>query len=186
MIINTTITIVQLHSDLLKTSLNSFWNIKWHCLIHIKSCFSMFISLKNTLKIISVLSVVLLATFFLNPSVALASGFYSTCFNLKLDINENHANLTATCLNTNGQKVDSQLDLNKYIANHNGRIVWSPGEGGFVKTSAYNETSLEDKAVLFVSYPERDDGSLDRYGDEIDLNDYISNRNGVLVPDPLK
>jgi len=134
-------------------------------------------SLKNIFKIISVLSLVLLTTFFIKPDVALAANFDKTCSNLKLDGDKTHLYLTAICVKTNGEKAASRLEISKYIANHNGQLSWSPGKGGFLKTCVdirLNEDySLSARCVgepqPFISF--------------FALKDYISNQNGVLTPD---
>lgn len=175
---NTTTALEQLHSDLLKDSVESLWNIEPQRFIHIQRCFTMFRNLKITFKIISVLSLVLLTTFFLKPDVALAGGFDKTCSNIRVDKTETELNLIATCKKRNGKTADSRLDISKYIANRNGELSWLPGEGGFLKTC--------ESITFFGDYLH-----LNAYCKSVPrplisklyLPDYISNLDGVLTPD---
>ncbi|MEH1840614.1 MAG: CVNH domain-containing protein [Nostoc sp.] len=134
------------------------------------------------MKIINVLSLVLLTTFFIKPDVALAGGFEKTCSNLKLDRDKTHLYLSATCVKRNGQKANSKLDLNKYIANHNGVLSWSPGEGGLIKSCGRIGfyIDLKGDSSLTGDYCI---GNPQPFSSMFALNDHISNRNGVLVPD---
>ncbi len=73
---NTTIALEQLESEVLNNSAQSLWNIKPQCLILIQRFLTKLKSLKNTFKIISVLSFLLLTSFLIKPDVALASGLF--------------------------------------------------------------------------------------------------------------
>ncbi len=173
---NRTFALEQLENEALSDSVKSLWNTKPEFLILTQRFFT---SLKNTLKV-SVLSLMLLTAFVIKPDVAFASGFNQTCSNVKVNGDKTHVYLSATCLKKNGQKADSRLEISKYIANHNGELVWAPREGGFIKSCA--DTIYFGDGQLQADYCESvANGTL--YASIFDLNAHISNQDGVLTPD---
>lgn len=72
---NITTALEELCNELLKDFLESHWNIKPQRFIYIQRCFTMFRNLKNAFKIVSVLSLVVLTAFFIEPNVAVAATF---------------------------------------------------------------------------------------------------------------
>ena len=66
---------------------------------------------------------------------SLPRGFTQTCTDVELQA----GTLFATCRTIDGREQRSSIDLNRYIANKNGDLMWSRG-GNFAATSSNCET----------------------------------------------
>ena len=135
------------------------------------------------------LSLVLLAAPFIKPDAALAGGFASTCIDIHVQSGGDGAYLQASCPKANGQKVPSRLKISDYIANYGGRLSWALGGGGFhssCRSVTYPVTLFSGnrpvplRTIMGATCGDGRGGwSIAR----INLNDKISNQNGVLAID---
>ena len=85
----------------------------------------------------------------------------------------NGTNLCATCLDSQGNKHDSSIDLNNYIGNIEGTLTW--GESNFAGSSSNFSLS---GAVLSAECSDSDGNT---HHSSINLNNYISNQEGALT-----
>jgi hypothetical protein len=134
--------------------------------------------LKLNHKVVA-LTLVLLAAPFIKPDAALAGGFASTCVDVQVSSNGGGAYLHARCTKANGQKVPSRLKISDYIANYGGKLSWALGGGGFHRSCS---SSIQPNSRSFL-YAICGDGRGGFARTGINLNDKISNQNGVLAID---
>lgn len=139
-------------------------------------------SLKNTFKIISVLSFILLGTVFITPNVALAGGFVDTCWDRRIE-QPGRVYLTATCENRNGDRVSARLDLSERIANYNGNLSWANPQGNFQDSCRSIEVWNQPLATFEMLQADCADGNGGFNDSRLNLNERISNQNGVLAYD---
>ncbi|MDZ8227937.1 CVNH domain-containing protein [Nostoc sp. ChiVER01] len=136
----------------------------------------MFINLKNTFKIISVLSPVLLATFFIKPDVALAGGFSQTCSFIFGFPADGRYQMRADCVDKRGNRKKTSIDISDYIANYNGNLAWA-SLGKFNASCEQIEINGNElKAKCKDATGALKDTS-------INLDEKISNQDGVLAAD---
>lgn len=136
-------------------------------------------NLKTPLKSIGVLSFVLLAAPFIKPDTALAGGFSRSCVGIQVSSARDGAYLSARCTKANGQKVSSRLKISNYIANYGGNLSWALGGGGFHRSCSVANTSPRGPWLQAICGNGR--GGFSRAS--INLNEKISNQNGVLAID---
>jgi CVNH domain len=135
-------------------------------------------NLKTPLKGIAVLSFVLLAAPFIKPDAALAGGFINTCVAEKVLVRGGgRVVLAANCITRTGLRVVNELNLSDGITNLGGNLSW--GGGGFGRTCRDIKSPFE-VGVLFA---ECGDGRGGWRRTELNLNERISNQNGVLAFD---
>lgn len=140
---------------------------------------------KDTFKIISVLAVVFLAMFFVQPNVALAGNFSQTCDSAIL-YKDHPGVVYAHCQRWDGSwNEQAGIQLNDWITNSNGWMSWHPG-GNFLSTCEWNTddwnvTSLNPNnrdAISLRTFCQDSQGGR-RYSD-LNLNEHIDNENGNL------
>ena len=130
-------------------------------------------------KVMAILgSLVLLAVPFIKPDAALAGGFAGTCVDIQVSSAVDGAYLYARCAKADGQKVPSRLKISDYIANYGGRLSWALGGGGF-----HSSCRSVKYPVLQQMGASCADGRGGWSATGINLNDKISNQNGVLAID---
>jgi hypothetical protein len=137
-------------------------------------------NLKTPVKSIGVLSLVLLAAPFIKPDAALAGGFTRTCERINVQTDRSGAYLQALCKRANGQKVSARLNLSAYIANRNGKLVWSLNGGGFHRTCRSIRFPVAFGQLMGATC--KDNRQRDTLT-AINLDEKISNQNGVLAID---
>ncbi|MDZ8226276.1 MULTISPECIES: CVNH domain-containing protein [unclassified Nostoc] len=177
---NKTTALEQLPSEPLKDSVARQGLAKSQRSIHIQRYSTMLRNLKTPLKSIGVLSFVLLAAPFIKPDAALAGGFSRSCVNRQVSIAPDGAYLNALCTRANGSKVQSRLRISDYIANYGGRLEWALGGGGF-HVSCRSVKYPQFGGQLMVA--SCGDGRGGWVGTGLNLDDKISNQNGVLAID---
>lgn len=83
--------------------------------------------------------------------------------------------LTSTCYRADGSTLNtSSLDLNPYIENVDGFLVWQPSN--FIETCSF--TTIIGSSTLVTNCKSRDQALQHT---EIDLNEHIANINGTLT-----
>jgi|GEM_PF-5273418 hypothetical protein len=138
----------------------------------------MFKNFKTAVKSIGVLSLVPLATFFIKPDAALAGGFMRSCVGAEVKTGAlNLVWLLATCTQRDGAKASARLRISDHIANRNGKLAWSPNGGGFHSSC---RGVIYVRETLLAQCKNVSGGWLDT---RINLNEKISNQNGVLAID---
>jgi len=141
----------------------------------------MLINLKKTFKIISILPFVLLATFFINPDVALANGgFTKECKNIKAFVfirQGGYSPLNADCNNAAGQLALTYIDLNRLITNNDGKLVWQEN-GNFAASVKDCRVDVSDVSILQCKAAKREGGFVDA---SINLDEEIGNYDGELA-----
>lgn len=118
---------------------------------------------------------------------AIAGGFSESCENLKLHFPVGGGTfLGADCKDEVGNLNYSTINLNDYIANMNGNLVWLEN-GNFSATCDHPELAgvgvrSTNSATLVVMC--RTSGSIPFQPNRFDLNERITNSNGNLVYEP--
>jgi hypothetical protein len=144
----------------------------------------MFSSLKNTWTIISVLSLVPLTTFFVKPDVALAGGFAEHCEDFHDFEDEGRYYLKANCLESGRDPNDifgynpTEIAISDFIANYNAHLSWAVPPGIFHKSCRHMD--VDEDGILSADCKDFRGNYL---GTQLDLNERISNQNGVLSYD---
>ncbi|NER50480.1 MAG: cyanovirin [Symploca sp. SIO1A3] len=104
-------------------------------------------------------------------SHALALGDFSqTCYNS----NVSSSTLSSSCRRIDGSINDTSINLNPYIENVDGTLVWQPNN--FIATC--RNTGLTSPSIMAAECKTR---SQDWNDTSIDLDDHIANINGVLT-----
>jgi hypothetical protein len=133
-------------------------------------------SLKNTCKIISVLSLVPLTTFFVKPDVALAGDFAETCDKIGGFEEDGRYILAADCEDKNGDVIrDSKIPISEFIANYEGNLSWADPIGDFHKSC--RNIDVDEDGILSADC---ENGRGNVIGTELNLNERITNNNGDL------
>lgn len=120
-------------------------------------------------------------------SSAMAGGFSGSCENLKLQFpTSGGVFLEADCKDETGNPNHSTINLNDYIANMNGDLVWLEN-GNFSATCDRPElagigSQSTNSATLVVMC--RTGGYIPFQPNRFNLDERITNRNGTLVYEP--
>lgn len=131
-------------------------------------------ALKNTCKIISVLSLVPLATFLVKPDVALAGNFSETCDDIQAyEDEDNRYMLEATCDDKQGRDSQALIPISEFIANYGGNLSWANPTGNFHKSCLKIE--VDEDGLLSADCGNGRGGWI---GTELNLNERITNNNG--------
>ncbi|KAL6901394.1 Cyanovirin-N, partial [Trichoderma evansii] len=104
----------------------------------------------------------------------LGSGFAGTCDNISFTGN---STLQADCLEINGQRTTSTVDLNKCITNRDGNLV-ADKEGGFAGSCRNCDFDGDSDTDLSC---ECRDFRGDYWWRQIDLDTFVDNSNGNLT-----
>ena len=139
----------------------------------------MFGNFNNSFKTLITSSLILSASFFVQNSSALAGGFTETCEDIDL---VSGFVLRAKCRNENDDKVFNAIDLNKYIVNINAAFDWQLNGNYIASCREIRLLPAPRFGKLFLGAICRDPrGNEERA--VIDLNERISNQNGILAVD---
>lgn len=160
---------------LLKDSVGTPRNTKTQRFIRMQRCFTMFRSLKNTCKIISVLSLVPLTTFFVKPDVALAGDFAISCDEIGGFEEDGRYILAADCEDTDGLINLAEISISDFVANYGGNLSWANPPGNF--NQSCQNIDVDEDGILSADCG---DGRGNVIGTELNLNERISNQDGVL------
>jgi len=177
---NKTTALEQLPSESLKDSVATPCHAKSQRFIHIQRCSTLLRNLKTPLKSISVLSLVLLATPFIKPNAALAGGFTQTCNDIYGQETDNHYFLIANCRKRNGNWTYAQLRISDYIANYDGRLSWAKPVGNFQKSCREKRIVAGFRGIPVLLRAECGDGRGGWPFNLLNLDEKISNQDGVL------
>ncbi|KAI1480999.1 hypothetical protein K445DRAFT_322672 [Daldinia sp. EC12] len=101
------------------------------------------------------------------------SNFYVSSTDIRVD--DNHI-LRARLRTEDGGEVDSEIDLNQFIGNNNGRFEW--GGVNFSETAQNVSFSIEGGASVPVLRAELQNVDGEWVGADINLGERISNDNG--------
>ncbi|KAK6956651.1 hypothetical protein Daesc_001930 [Daldinia eschscholtzii] len=101
------------------------------------------------------------------------SNFYVSSTDIRVD--DNHI-LRARLRTEDGGEVDSEIDLNQFIGNNNGRFEW--GGVNFSETAQNVSFSIEGGASVPVLRAELQNLDGEWVGADINLGERISNDNG--------
>ncbi len=175
MITNTTTALKQVHTELLKDSVATPQTTKPQCFIHIQRSPTILRNLKNTWKIIIVLSLVPLTTFFGKPDVALAGSFSETCEDINGFEREGRYYLEAICEEEDDDAAPTELAISEYIANYGGNLSWATPPGIFHRSCG--NIHVDEDGILSADCGNGRGGWI---GTELNLNERISNQDGVL------
>jgi hypothetical protein len=108
---------------------------------------------------------------FAGPASADSGDFAASC----RDLDSDGAELTAQCRRVDGSMTFTSIDLSRYVANDNGRLV-RRDDGHF--DASCDAISVSCDGVLEAQCRKRD-GQTWRYT-ELDLNEFLANFNGEL------
>lgn len=134
-------------------------------------------NLKNTWKVISVLSLVSLTTFFVEPDVALAA-LGDKCDDFR-EFEENGVSyLEGNCDDKNGNGGYTTIAISEYIANYNANLSWATPPGNYHKSC--RNIDVDEDGLLTADCRIKPEGPY--LGSELDLNERISvNAEGDLI-----
>jgi CVNH domain len=147
---------------------------------------SMFQKSKTVLKTANILFLISLGAFFIKPDTALAGGSINTCKSHAIFPKNDSFILEASCKNKNGEYANTELTISDYIANYGGSLSWAKPVGAFQKscrniTLLSREGSVQDSLLLMQAECSDGKGGWKKTG--LNLEDKISNQNGVLAVD---
>ena len=110
----------------------------------------------------------------------LSRGYPQTCINLYYD--DGIGELFARCRTIDGEYEESSIDLNKYIANEDGNLVWNKGGNYIESVDKCNITSNTNKQSRLTYLKCIEVSSVDG-GEKLHiilLDEHIENENGQL------
>lgn len=121
-----------------------------------------------------------------NAAGAYAGGFAQTCVNVYVQNIYEKTELYASCKSKAGAYKDTSINLDLWIGNDHGNLVWCDGginyNNYFSRTCGWMSLSNDNK-TLYAKCQKYVDGKRLLNDTSIDLNAKITNKDGVLVRD---